>query len=77
MTIVRANSSASAQLLLAHLRDANDMAVEVVGADTLRINLLGSYRDESMRMEIHLRLRAWEKAQRAKGIEIRLELEDA
>ena len=53
------------------------MAVEVVGDDTLRVNLLGSYRDESMRMELFLRLRAWEEAQRAKGLEVLLELEDA
>ncbi|HEY0416706.1 MAG TPA: hypothetical protein VGC78_09990 [Gaiellaceae bacterium] len=76
MTIVRANSSRAAELLLAHLREASDVAVEPSGASAVRVSLLGSYRDDAMRLELYLRLRAWEAAQRAAGIEVHLELTD-
>jgi hypothetical protein len=76
MTIVRANSSSAALLLVAHLREASDVAVELAGPNEVRVSLLGSYRDDAMRLELYLRLRAWEAAQRANGSEVRLELAD-
>ncbi len=76
MTIVRANSSSAALLLVAHLRESNDVAVELSAPNEVRVSLLGSYRDDAMRLELYLRLRAWEAAQRAKGTEVRLELAD-
>lgn len=76
MTIVRTNSSAAARLLLAHLREATDVAVEPAGENTVRVSLLGSFRDDAMRMELYLRLRAWEAAQRAQGVDVHLELDD-
>jgi hypothetical protein len=76
MTIVRANSSSAAQLLFAHLRETGDVAVELYGASEVRVSLLGSYRDDAMRLELYLRLRAWEAAQRARGVDVHLELSD-
>ena len=52
------------------------MAVELSGPNEVRVSLLGSYRDDAMRLELYLRLRAWEAAQRANGSEVRLELAD-
>lgn len=76
MTIVRANSSEAARLLFAHLRTTGDVAVEDAGDDCVRVSLLGSYRDDAMRLELYLRLRAWEAAQRAQGVDVHLELLD-
>ncbi|MGZ4338457.1 MAG: hypothetical protein ACXVQ3_00220 [Gaiellaceae bacterium] len=76
MTTVRMNSSLAAQLLLAHLRESTDVTVGLVSPDTVRVSLLGSYREDAMRLELYLRLRAWEAAQRAQGIEVRIELDD-
>jgi hypothetical protein len=76
MTIVRANSSSAALLLIAHLRESSDVAVELAGPNEVRVSLLGSYREDAMRLALYLRLRAWEAAQRANGNEVRLELDD-
>lgn len=75
MTLVRTNSSAATQLLLAYLRTATDMTVEPVSTCELRVSLLGSYREEAMRLALYLRLRAWEAGQRAAGNDVRLDLD--
>jgi hypothetical protein len=36
------------------------------------LSLLGSYREVAMLMELYLRVRAWEAAQRAKGAEVEI-----
>jgi len=76
MTIVRANSSTAARLLFAHLRESGDVAVERTADNAVRVSLLGSYRADAMRLELYLRLRAWEAAQRAQGLDVHLELVD-
>jgi hypothetical protein len=75
MTIVRTNSSAATQLLLAYLRAVTDIAVESVADREVRVSLLGSYREDAMRLALYLRLRAWEAGQRAEGVDVKLELE--
>lgn len=77
MTIVRTNSSAATQLLLAYLSAVTDIAVEPVGAQEVRVSLLGSYREDAMRLALYLRLRAWEAGQRADGVDVKLELDAA
>jgi hypothetical protein len=77
MTVVRTNSSAATRLLVAYLRDASDIAVEPLGTREVRVSLLGSYREEGMRLALYLRLRAWEAGQRAQGIDVRLDLDGA
>jgi hypothetical protein len=76
MTIVRLNSALAAELLLAHVRERSDVTAEPIGPDRIRVSLLGSYRAEAMHLELVLLLRAWEAGVRAKGLEVRLELED-
>ena len=75
MTIVRTNSSAATQLLLAYLGAITDIAVEPLGAQEVRVSLLGSYREDAMRLALYLRLRAWEAGQRAEGVDVRLDLD--
>lgn len=77
MTIVRTNSSAATRLLLAFLSSASDIAVEPVGTCEVRVSLLGSYREDAMRLALYLRLRAWETGQRAEGVDVKLELDAA
>jgi hypothetical protein len=75
MTIVRTNSSAATQLLVTYLREASDVAVERVGSREVRVSLLGSYREDAMRLALSLRLRAWEAALRAKGVDVKLDVD--
>lgn len=77
MTIVRTNSGAATRLLLAYLSAATDIAVEPIGANEVRVSLLGSYREDAMRLALYLRLRAWEAGQRADGVDVKLELDAA
>jgi hypothetical protein len=76
MTLVRTNTSATTQLLLAYLTDASDIAAEPLGEREVRVSLLGSYREDAMRLALYLRLRAWEAGQRARGNDVRLDLAD-
>jgi hypothetical protein len=76
LTILRLDNSLAAELLLAHLRDRADVAAEVVDPVTLRASLVGSYRAETMELELILRVRAWQEALRAKGVEVEVELLD-
>jgi hypothetical protein len=75
MTIVRTNSSAATRLLLTYLSGATDIAAEPVGTHEIRVSLLGSYREDAMRLALYLRLRAWEAGQRAEGVDVKLELD--
>jgi hypothetical protein len=76
MTILRLDNSLAAELLLAHLRDSTDVAAEAIDPLTLRASLVGSYRAETMDMELVLRVRAWQEALRTKGVEVAVELVD-
>ena len=77
MTIVKTNSNAATRLLLAYLSAVTDIAVEPVGERALRVSLLGSYREDAMRLALYLRLRAWEAATRAQGVDVKLDLDAA
>jgi hypothetical protein len=75
MTIVRTNNSAATRLLLAYLGAITDVTAEPVGDREIRVNLLGSYREDAMQLALYLRLRAWEAARRAEGVDVMLELD--
>jgi len=47
--------------------------VTAVGLDTLEATILGSY-NEAMETAAQLRVRAWEAAQRTRGLNVRVEL---
>jgi hypothetical protein len=77
MTDIRLDSASAAMALLAYLRQQEDVWVERLGPERLRVNLVGSYGYEGMRMELELRLRAWQEAERARGNAFSVELVDA
>jgi hypothetical protein len=76
VTILRVSSGDAARLLLEHLQAQGDLAVEPLGPDRLRVSVLGSYGADAMRLQLFLRLRAWEAAERARGNDVRVELDD-
>jgi hypothetical protein len=75
MTLIRLSDSKTAAALAAHLRARPDLVVERVGDNRLQVSVLGSYSAEAMRLELYLRVRAWETAQRARGRAVEVELD--
>lgn len=75
MPILRLNDPRMVHELIADLQTRPDTVADVVGPDTIRVGILGSYDVVPHRMAIWLRVRAWEVAQRAKGVDVRIEIE--
>ncbi|HST19468.1 MAG TPA: hypothetical protein VLK36_17640 [Gaiellaceae bacterium] len=61
--------------LLADLRGRGDVLAEEIGPGRVRVSVLGSYSAEGMRVAIYLRVRAWEAGQRARGVDVQVELD--
>jgi hypothetical protein len=76
VTLLRISDPSLLDLLCADLRSRGDVIAEVVGKDTVQVDILGSYGVEGMRMATELRLRAWEEGQRARGIDVHVEILD-
>jgi hypothetical protein len=51
--------------LLEFLEARGDVVVDRVGEDELEVSLMGSFALDAMRMELYLRVRAWEAARSA------------
>jgi hypothetical protein len=58
--------------LLDFLRSTPDAVVDVLGDDEVEVSLMGSYALDAMRMELYLRVRAWEAAQTVRGASVEL-----
>jgi hypothetical protein len=58
--------------LVRFLRAEPSAVVEQVSDDEVEISLLGSYQEDALRMELYLRLRAWEAAHRASGVQVEI-----
>lgn len=58
--------------LLEFLRARPDVIVDVVDGDEVEVSLVGSYALDAMRMELYLRIRAWEAARRASAPSVEL-----
>jgi hypothetical protein len=76
VTLVRISDPSLLDLLCADLRSRGDIVAEAIDDDTIQVDILGSYSLEGMRMATELRLRAWEEAQRARGLDVRVEILD-
>jgi hypothetical protein len=75
MTVIRLSNPEAATALEAFLRDEPDVTVDRVADDQLRVSVLGSYSADAMRLELYLRVRAWEAAERARGRLVEVELD--
>jgi hypothetical protein len=58
--------------LLASLLAGPDAVVEQISEDEAEVTLLGSYHEDALRMELYLRLRAWEAAHSARGVHVEI-----
>jgi hypothetical protein len=58
--------------LMEFLRAEPSAVVEQVSEDELEVTLLGSYRQDALRMELFLRLRAWEAAHDTSGVRVEI-----
>jgi hypothetical protein len=74
VTTVRVSDPGMRDVLIEDLRSRPDLIVAPSSEDTIEVSLLGSYNLDAMRLAIDLRVRAWEAAQRARGLLIRVDL---
>ena len=58
--------------LLEFLRSRPDVIVDVVDDDEVEVSLVGSYALDAMRMELYLRIRAWEAARKTSAALVEL-----
>jgi hypothetical protein len=67
---LRVSDPALVPELLEFLQSRLDVVADQVKADEVSLSLLGSYASDAMRMELYLRVRAWEAGQRSRGVEV-------
>jgi len=76
VTLLRISDPGLLQLLRADLQSRDDLVAEIVDERTIRVDILGSYGDQGMRLATSLRVQAWVAAQRARGVEVTVEVLD-
>jgi hypothetical protein len=69
---IRLSSADMLDELLEFLRAEPSAVVEPLSDDEVEVSLLGSYQQDALRMELYLRLRAWEAAHRASGVRVEI-----
>lgn len=69
---IRVSDAAVADELIEFLESRVDAIVERLNNRELQVSLLGSYNRDAMRMELYLRIRAWESARRAAGAQVEI-----
>jgi hypothetical protein len=75
MTVIRISDSTLLATMLADLGDRPDVVTTPISETSVRVSILGSYNHEAQRIAAYLRIRAWEAAQHARGVDVRVELE--
>ena len=69
---VRIDSTDLLDELMAFLGETADTVVEPVSPDELEVSLLGSRNIDAMRMELYLRVRAWEAGRESAGAHVEI-----
>ena len=69
---IRVNDASAADDLIEYLESRAETIVERVDDRELEVALLGSYNADAMQMELYLRIRAWESARRASGVQVEI-----
>lgn len=67
---LRVSDPAFVPELLEFLKSRLDLVGDQVSENEVDLSLLGSYGEDAMRMELYLRVRAWEAGQRTQGVEV-------
>ncbi len=76
VTLLRISDPGLLQLLRADLQSRDDLVAEIVDDRTLRVDILGSYGEQGMQLATTLRVQAWVSAQRARGVDVSVEILD-
>jgi hypothetical protein len=61
--------------LLEGLAARHDCLAEVIGPNRLSVSVLGSYNTDALELEVKLRIRAWQAARSARGVEVDIVLD--
>ena len=69
---IRLSSADLVDDLLEFLRAEPSAVVEQLSDDEVEVSLLGSYHQDALRMQLELRLRAWEAMHRARGVRVEI-----
>jgi hypothetical protein len=69
---VRVSDPALVPELLEFLQSSTDVVARAVSNDEVDVSLIGSYAHDAMRMELYLRIRAWESARSSRGASVEL-----
>jgi hypothetical protein len=75
MPVFRVSEPNALPSILEDLTARGDCLAEVIGPNRLCVSVLGSYNSDAMEMEAEVRIRAWQAAQRARGIEVDIDLD--
>jgi hypothetical protein len=75
MPTIRISDESMLELLLADLTARADAIGAVVAPDKIELTIMGSYSSDAMRLATLLRIRAWEAAQRSRGIDVYVDIE--
>lgn len=76
MTLLRISDPGLLELLRADLESSDDLVAEVVDDQTLQVDILGSYGEQGMRLAAELRVHAWVAGQRARGVDVSVDVVD-
>jgi hypothetical protein len=69
---VRVSDPALVPELLEFLQSSVDVIAEAIDDDEVEVSLVGSYAHAAMRMELYLRIRAWEAARGSREASVEL-----
>jgi hypothetical protein len=70
---VRVTDPAALPDLMEFLLSRTDTTVEQIADGMLEVSLLGSHNLDAMRMQLYLRIRAWEAVQRGTGARVEID----
>lgn len=70
---VRITDPAALDDLIDFLDSGIAATIDKVDDNELEVSLLGSYNADALRMQLYLRIRAWEAAYRTKGVSVELD----
>jgi hypothetical protein len=75
MPVFRVSDPTFLPELLEDLTARPDCLAEVVGPNRVAVSVLGSYNTEALELEVELRIRAWQSAQRSRGLDVGIDVE--
>lgn len=75
MPLLRVSEPKMVDQLISDLMTSPDVVAQRAAPDLVVVNILGSFNNDALHMVTFLRVRAWEEAQRAKGVNVHVEIE--